>query len=341
VRIHNNVKLESITGLSNLSETLRLAIDSNTILKTLNGLQNLKIVKDGLRIRNNNSLENTEAISSITSVEEDIIISFNDALTTLNLDAIGQISGNLEIRDNKNLTQLLLSNLSDISKDLIISKNDGLASLAGFDNLTSIGGNLRIFNNQRLETLSGLQKITTVGGGLGVGSCHNLQNLSALSGVMSIGDTLAIFGNDQLTSLEGIENIDPTTISALLISGNQNLSTCDVKSICDYLKIPQSEAIISNNDTRCNSINQVAMSCQTSKVTDSTDDKLKIAPNPTNNFINVSGLEVSKDFVLFDVLGKVVMNGVLSEGDQIDISFLENGLYFIKIGNTTLSVLKL
>ena len=83
------------------------------------------------------------------------------------------------------------------------------------------------------------------------------------------------------------------------------------------------------------------MSCQTSNVTDSTDDKWKITPNPTSNFIHVSGLEVSKDFVLFDVLGKVVMNGVLTEGDSIDISFLENGLYFIKIGYTTLSVLKI
>ena len=64
--------------------------------------------------------------------------------------------------------------------------------------------------------------------------------------------------------------------------------------------------------------------------------KIKIFPNPSNDFIQVSGLKAQKSFTVYNVLGAKVKTGVISNETQINIRNLKKGFYFLefKNGNT-------
>jgi len=64
---------------------------------------------------------------------------------------------------------------------------------------------------------------------------------------------------------------------------------------------------------------------------DETDNKtgFKLFPNPAENMLNLEN-SYSNDFEILDLLGKVVMKGLLENGNNsIYISNLEKGTYII------------
>ncbi len=61
----------------------------------------------------------------------------------------------------------------------------------------------------------------------------------------------------------------------------------------------------------------------------------KIYPNPTSNVINIQGDISDLKVIIYDVLGKVLMQGEAQE--RIDISFLNKGTYFISITNNSVN----
>jgi hypothetical protein len=66
------------------------------------------------------------------------------------------------------------------------------------------------------------------------------------------------------------------------------------------------------------------------------DGYIAVYPNPTNQFINIKGLSDSDEALttsVLDVTGKIVLTS--TQRSQIDISNLENGIYFIKINADT------
>jgi len=64
-----------------------------------------------------------------------------------------------------------------------------------------------------------------------------------------------------LTSLSGLENISPNTITDLSIYDNTSLSECAVKSICKYLDNPNGTVLIYNNGSGCNNQTEVIQAC--------------------------------------------------------------------------------
>ena len=61
----------------------------------------------------------------------------------------------------------------------------------------------------------------------------------------------------------------------------------------------------------------------------------KIYPNPTSNVINIQGDISDLKVIIYDILGKVLMQGEAQE--RIDISFLNKGTYFISITNNSIN----
>jgi len=61
--------------------------------------------------------------------------------------------------------------------------------------------------------------------------------------------------------------------------------------------------------------------------------KFKLYPNPTNEFIQISGLLSKENYRIYDILGKEVKKGAIVNQQQIDIRDFTNGLYFIKLDN--------
>lgn len=63
-------------------------------------------------------------------------------------------------------------------------------------------------------------------------------------------------------------------------------------------------------------------------------NQIKIFPNPTSDFISVSGLTDEFEYDVFNIQGKVLSNGKIdSINNQIDLSSLSNGIYIIRVGN--------
>jgi len=96
----------------------------------------------------------------------------------------------------------------------------------------------------------------------------------------SIGGNLYIEGNDELTSLAGLDNITATSISNLTIIENNSLSTCEVESISDYLASPNGTISIYNNAPGCNSQTEVEDACASSISENSTLYEINTSPNP-------------------------------------------------------------
>lgn len=65
----------------------------------------------------------------------------------------------------------------------------------------------------------------------------------------------------------------------------------------------------------------------------SLDNNPIIYPNPSKNFIQVSGLKKNEQYSIFNMTGTQIKNGIVTDNDKIDISNWSNGLYLLKFKN--------
>ncbi|WP_430409776.1 T9SS type A sorting domain-containing protein [Kordia sp.] len=57
-------------------------------------------------------------------------------------------------------------------------------------------------------------------------------------------------------------------------------------------------------------------------------------PNPTNDFIEISGIETEEDYIIYNTLGMIVKQGIVADRKKINVTDLKSAVYFLKIGNT-------
>lgn len=209
LRIENNPRLASLTGLATLVSISALTIDGNSQLSSLDGLSGITTV-DGLLIRNNGVLANLDGLSSLSSV------------------------GWLGIYDNpalKNVTGL--SSLATVDSGVTIFRNASLATLDGLSLLTSVGSEaglftntgLSIIDNSALTNVDGLSALTDVRGSLSIQGNGALANLSGLSGLIHA-DVLTINNNNALADLDGLSGLSGT-VDGLFIVDNASLKYVD------------------------------------------------------------------------------------------------------------------
>jgi len=107
----------------------------------------------------------------------------------------------------------------------------------------------------------------------------------------SIGGYLSIEGNDTLTSLSGLDNINASSISDLLINDNVSLSSCAVQSICDYLKNSNGFTSIHGNAPGCNSQAEVKIACWIVNIEEgqTIQNQFTFYPNPVTSNAKLSG----------------------------------------------------
>ncbi|WP_417291073.1 T9SS type A sorting domain-containing protein [Corallibacter sp.] len=61
--------------------------------------------------------------------------------------------------------------------------------------------------------------------------------------------------------------------------------------------------------------------------------KVTIYPNPSNDYIQITGLTGNEKYTLYNILGTEIKKGFISNNEQIDIRDFTNGLYFLKFDN--------
>ena len=78
-------------------------------------------------------------------------------------------------------------------------------------------------------------------------------------------------------------------------------------------------------------------------INDIKNANIKIYPNPTNNIINIEGLNKNENntILIFDVQGKLVITKTINEKGTIDLSELNKGVYVIKIGEVAQRIVKM
>lgn len=58
--------------------------------------------------------------------------------------------------------------------------------------------------------------------------------------------------------------------------------------------------------------------------------KLMLHPNPSTDFIQVSGITKTENYSIYNIIGAEIENGTISEKEKIDIQNLTNGFYFLQ-----------
>jgi hypothetical protein len=99
------------------------------------------------------------------------------------------------------------------------------------------------------------------GAGNWYGNNPCLTDITALENLTSIAGGLSVRGNDSLTILEGLNNIQGNSIQSLEIAYNPLLSSCAVKSICDYLGTTGGDVLIEHNALGCGNVEEVDSAC--------------------------------------------------------------------------------
>lgn len=66
------------------------------------------------------------------------------------------------------------------------------------------------------------------------------------------------------------------------------------------------------------------------------DKNITIYPNPSDDLIIVSGLELKSSYKIFDILGKEIISGIAENSKPISIRNLNKGIYILKIENKKL-----
>ena len=245
-----------------------------------------------------------------------------------------------------------LTNLTTIGGDLEIVGDSSLQDLSGLTNLIEIGGELKIASCNSLQNLAGLENLSSIGGWLFIGvwdlysgdfmGNSSLSSLSQLENLTSISGGISIVDNNSLSSLSGIDNIILNSIDDLMIIDNDILSTCAIQSICDYLVAPSGIIWIHDNDTGCNTQQEVEAACESVSVEEiNLADNISIYPNPANNNLTISCKnEAEIELVrIYNQIGQKVLEEKLSN-NTINVSGLKQGLFVFEMATGELRIRK-
>lgn len=202
-----------------------------------------------------------------TVIEGDVLISGNNITNLQGLNEVVTIGGDLTIKDNPNLSGLSgLNAFHHLQGSLFVYNNEALRTLSGLEDLFLIDGSLRVSNNDALVSLNGLVNLISVGGDLTLDSNLTLSDIHSLFKLQSIGNSIGtgmlnVFSNSSLTSLSGLDNIDPGSIGEIHIYSNPLLSNCDLASICVFLDDNSGIIDIYDNQAGCNDQQDLEEDC--------------------------------------------------------------------------------
>ncbi|MGG6230494.1 YARHG domain-containing protein [Tenacibaculum sp. SDUM215027] len=208
--------------------------EGNESLTSLEGLDNLTEVSGELVIRDNESLDNIDALKKLKKVHQ-LNISYNPMLKSIEglSNLSGELLGGLQVYKNKRLQDISqLSGITLVGQHLIVSSNLSIRSLEGLHNikavkdgylgirsnanlkdlkglrkLSTVDEEVQINSNPLIESLEGLEKLTAIGKFLYIKQNNNLKNLEGLKSLKSIGKDFDINKNNKLTSLNGLKKL--------------------------------------------------------------------------------------------------------------------------------------
>ena len=67
---------------------------------------------------------------------------------------------------------------------------------------------------------------------------------------------------------------------------------------------------------------------------------ISVFPNPTKNSVSIQNIEKGTAYKIFNISGEVLINGIISESNEISMKGLSKGIYFIKLKNDNVLTIK-
>ena len=247
-------RLESLAGLSNLTQVGGNTVFAQLPVRSLAGLEALSEIGGSLTFGNEN-LENLNGLNNLTRIGGDLRLNRNPALQTLNgLDNLASVGGMIDITANHSLTDLSgFRSLTHLPEDFLIHGNDALVeignlglttvngrlsvrandALQGLNNLSRVG-NLRIEGNASLTIVEGLNNLIGIERDLFILRNPALLNLNGVENLRVVGEDLSIRDNIALSNLDGLGNL-ATLGGNLAIRDNTALSEAAALALADRL----------------------------------------------------------------------------------------------------------
>lgn len=234
---------------------------------------------------------------------------------TYNVTAIGY-----EAFNNCDITEITLPNSLTKIEDYAFRDCRDMKAINIPDSVTSIGFGAFLYCTI-MESVNIPEGITTIDR-FTFGYCIALKSISIPESVTSIG-TYAF------SNCSGLITVNSYVVSPINISEHM-FWNLDLSGI--VLNVPAASVTAYSNS----SVWQDFVVINGTLNIDSLEKKLdiKLFPNPVTNNISISGLKTAENYKIYDVLGKQVSSGVVSNNTPIHIENYVSGLYFLKIENS-------
>jgi hypothetical protein len=207
------------------------------------------------------------------------------------------------------------------------------------DGINIIGASSSTYN----ATLRGQYTLDVINSNGCLKSSNSIVILVDTSDIGNIkGDTINIIPNTlYVYSVKNLTNINYNwAIQNGVINAGQGTNKLTVKWF-NNSKANLSCVVINNNNCMYSSI--LAFNINSTGINDIKNSNIKIYPNPTNNIINIEGLNKNENNTIqfFDVQGKLVITKNITEKGTVDLSELNKGVYVIKIGELAQKIVKM
>lgn len=330
--ISGSYYLEKIEDLNQVESIDVIFLTGQANMKALPKFPKLKYIRK-LDVHGANSIKNFEGLESVKKIGRIQISSNRDLVSFKGFDNLESVETDLRLLNIQNQATSINSfnKLKNVGGELCIESLFGIKNLDGFDNLESAKSIW--LNSVGIKTISAFGKLTHVRDSLHVWS-RPLKSLEAFKSIKSALVNLYVF-SDSLQSLSGLDNIDHRALKNVIIEGNNQLSECSVRSICNYLMAPNGKVKIGNNATGCNSAEEILAKCPVSGLDKLYPGRISVYPNPANDFIHLHfDNPVSGRIVVYDMHGhKVQYTGSIVDEQQfsIDVSDWPSGLYTLQL----------
>ena len=361
LEIASNPMLSNLSGLSGLITVGDdVEIHENTVLADLDGLNELTTVGDGLEIYENPILSDITALSKVTGNIGDLTIYENNLASLNGLQAITK-SIDVEIAETS------LMNLSGLSGLLEI--DEFAMELTPIVDFTGVNANLQITNeinisdNPELTSLNGLPQQTTPTVGFSdnpkLASINTFDNITEMRSLQLSGN--AIVDLDTFSNLEtvstGLPRFRPPTIieeanletinltSLQTIEEELRLETPSLLDACGLFNFVENGNGLDKLDIIDGGFSGVATPqdiidfCESTLETEDFNiASIQFFPNPTKDFLTISGLKQKFKYNVVSISGNLLETSTTE--NHIDLSQYTSGIYFIEIGGNVIKVIK-
>ncbi len=149
---------------------------------------------------------------------------------------------------------------------------------------------------------------------------------------MTLVDGFTISFNNSLTTLTGLDNINADSLLYFEIVYNDQLSVCDIQSVCNYIIMPNVDFAIIDNAPGCNSPEEVEEHCLTILKKNPTAELPLLSPNPATSFITITTPQNQpvEYVIIYNHFGQKVLTAK-PVNNTLDISTLKPGFFYIEV----------